>query len=110
MDGVPDWSVRMKTVGKRQRSACSRRDASRLRLALPMLVAAMLTIGGGVSAQSQPPAPTTAAPAIRDERALRLLKGMTDTLGQAKTLSFRARSLVPTAAPTGQWISLLGTS
>ena len=36
---------------------------------------------------------------------------MTDTLAQAKTLSFRARSLVPTAGPrNGQWISLLGTS
>jgi isoquinoline 1-oxidoreductase beta subunit len=47
---------------------------------------------------------------LKDERALKLLKSMSDTLAQAKTLSFRSRSLVPTAAPNGQWISLSATS
>jgi hypothetical protein len=73
-------------------------------LRVSMVAAAVLIAGGGVLAQDKPSDP------IKDERALKVLKGMTDTLAQAKTLSFRARSLVPTAGPNGQWISLLGTS
>jgi hypothetical protein len=73
-------------------------------LRVSMVAAAVLIVGGGVLAQDTPPAP------IKDERALKVLKAMTDTLAQAKTLSFRARSLVPTAGPNGQWISLFGTS
>jgi hypothetical protein len=81
---------------------------------LPKLTVAAAAIGlmvhGGVLAQDKSPSPTAAPATIRDERALRLLKGMTDTLARATTLSFSARSLVPTAGPNGQWISLLGTS
>ena len=73
-------------------------------LRVSMVAAAVLIAGGGVLAQDKPSDP------IKDERAIKVLKGMTDTLAQAKTLSFRARSLVPTAGPNGQWISLLGTS
>ena len=84
------------------------------RARLPTLIVAAAVIGliahGDVLAQDKPPSPTGAPATIKDERALKLLKGMTDTLAQAKTLSFSARSLVPTAGPNGQWISLLGTS
>jgi hypothetical protein len=80
------------------------------RLSRLIVAAAVLTVHGVVFAQGAPPSSTTAPATIKDERALKVLKGMTDALAQAKTLSFRARSLVPTAGPNGQWISLLGTS
>jgi hypothetical protein len=65
---------------------------------------------GGVAAQDKPVAPAATPGAAKDERALRLLTGMSDALAQASTLSFRARSLVPMAGPNGQWISLFATS
>jgi hypothetical protein len=101
--------------GERRRSVGSTRQTwlptqprrpGRPRLPRLIVAVALLAVHGGVSAQDKPPTPAT----IKDERALKLLTGMTDTLAQAKTLSFRARSLVPTAGPNGQWISLLGTS
>lgn len=45
-----------------------------------------------------------------DQRALDTLKLMCDTLGAAKTMSFRARSLVPIKGPSGIWVSLFGDS
>src|SRR5262245_22239984 len=51
-----------------------------------------------------------AAPVAKDDRALKLLKGMSDSLAQARTLSFRSRSLVPMAGPNGQWLSLITLS
>lgn len=66
--------------------------------------------GGGVMAQDKA-APTAApAQAIKDERALAVLKGMSDKLASAKTLAFSVRGLVPIAAPTGQLISLFAST
>ena len=79
-----------------------------LRSVCAALLVALAIIGarsGDVAAQDKPAA-TAAGPATKDERALKLLKSMSDTLAQAKTLSFRSRSLVPTAGPNGQWITL----
>ena len=50
-----------------------------------------------------------AAPAL-DQHALDTLKLMSDTLTQAKSLRFEARSLRPIKSPGGMWISLCGTS
>lgn len=47
---------------------------------------------------------------VIDQRALDLLKKMSDTLDQSKTLSFKARSIVPRKSPGGIWISLAGSS
>ena len=80
-----------------------------LRSVCAALLVALAIVGarsGDVAAQDKPLAAAAAPGTAKDERALKLLKGMSDTLAQAKTLSFRSRSLVPTAAPNGQWISL----
>jgi hypothetical protein len=45
-----------------------------------------------------------------DQRALDKLKLMSDTLSQAKSLHFEARSLGPIKSPNGTWISLYGSS
>ena len=47
---------------------------------------------------------------IKDERALKLLKAMSDKLAKANSLSFGVRGLVPIGAPTGQFINLLASS
>jgi hypothetical protein len=52
----------------------------------------------------------TAAAQIKDERALKLLKAMSDKLAKANSLSFGVRGLVPIGAPTGQFINLLASS
>lgn len=58
------------------------------------------------------PAVATAAPAkdFKDERALAALKAMSSTLANAKTMSFKVRGIVPTPAPTGQYVSLFASS
>jgi hypothetical protein len=56
------------------------------------------------------PAPASAPAEIKDERALKLLKAMSDTLANAKSFSFGVRGLVPTVAPTGQSINLFASS
>lgn len=68
-------------------------------------------IGSGI-ALAQDKAPPIAAPAqaVNDERALGLLKGMSDKLARAKTLGFSMRGLVPITAPTGQSINLLAST
>jgi hypothetical protein len=48
--------------------------------------------------------------AIKDERALNLLKAMSDKLAKANSLSFGVRGLVPIGAPTGQFINLFASS
>ena len=58
----------------------------------------------------KPEPPAAPAKEIKDERALKLLKGMSDTLTKAKSLSFKARGLVPFEAPTGQFVSLFASS
>jgi hypothetical protein len=47
---------------------------------------------------------------MTDRRALDLLKKMSDTISQAKTVRFQARSMVPVRTPGGVWINLYGTS
>jgi len=65
-------------------------------------------------AQAAPAAPAAvpAPPAkdFKDERALHLLKAMSDRLAGAKTLSFEVRGIVPTPSPTGQYLSLFADS
>ena len=57
-------------------------------------------------------APQAASPgkSVMDQRALDILKKMSDTLSQAKTIQFQARSMVPVRTPDGVWINLYGTS
>lgn len=47
---------------------------------------------------------------VMHQRALNLLKRMSDTLSQAKTVRFSARSIVPVKGPSGMWVSLYGVS
>ncbi|MDM0113703.1 DUF2092 domain-containing protein [Variovorax sp. J22R133] len=81
------------------------------RLGHALLAASVLLGAPGVSMAQDKPAPM-AAPAkdFKDNRALALLKGMSDTLAGAKTLNFKVRGIVPTPAPTGQFVSLYATS
>jgi hypothetical protein len=74
------------------------------------LLAASVLFGSAAVAQERPVAEAAPAGQIKDERALDLLKGMSDTLAKAQTLGFQVRSLVPFATPFGQQISLFGTS
>lgn len=76
------------------------------------LIAVSVLLGCGSAAVAQNKPEPAAAPAgeIKDERALSLLKGMSATLAGAKTVSFKARSMVPFASPTGQYISLFAMS
>ena len=55
-------------------------------------------------------APSSTAAASPDPRALSMLKLMSDTLSQAKSLRFQARSMAPIKSPNGMWVSLYGTS
>ena len=65
---------------------------------------------GVATAQEKPATPPASAQPIKDERALKLLKSMSDKLAGAKTLSFAVRGLVPTVAPTGQSINFFASS
>ncbi|MCX5679615.1 MAG: DUF2092 domain-containing protein [Candidatus Omnitrophica bacterium] len=65
---------------------------------LTMCMVVMLAASGYAWAQSM------------DKRALDELKLMSDTLSQAKTVSFQARSMVPIRTQDGIWINLYGTS
>ncbi len=73
-----------------------------------LLTATVFFGGGAATAQDKPAAPS--AREIKDERALDLLKGMSGNLAKAKSLSFKARGLVPFASPTGQYVSLFASS
>jgi hypothetical protein len=81
-------------------------------LGVGTLTASMLGAGGFALAQDKPAAAPPAAPAveIKDERALKLLKGMSDTLARAKTMGFTVRGIVPISSPTGQYLSMFGSS
>ena len=81
------------------------------RIGHALLSATVLLGAHGVALAQDKPAPV-AAPAkdIKDERALAMLRRMSDTLGGAKTLSFKVRGIVPTPAPTGQYVSLFASS
>lgn len=82
------------------------------RLAVSLLAAmALLGAGPTVLAQDNKPAQEVApAKDLKDERALALLRSMSDTLAGAKTLSFKVRGIVPTHSPTGQFVSLFASS
>lgn len=79
------------------------------------LIAALLVIflagaaGQGCAEQAAQPKDAAPAPVI-DQRALDMLKKMSDTLSQAKTIRFQARSMTPIKTPAGVWINLYGTS
>lgn len=77
-----------------------------------MLFAATVLLGGsGVAlANGKPVPPEVSVLAIKDQRALDLLQGMSDTLAGAQTLSFKVGGLVPLAVPTGQYINLITSS
>jgi len=59
----------------------------------------------GVLPQVSQPAATSL-----DPRALDALKLMSDTLAQAKSVRFDARSMAPIKSPQGIWVSLFGTA
>ena len=84
------------------------KDRAMLRILAGVLTASV-ALGSAAIAQEKP-APASAPAEIKDERALKLLKAMSDKLGNAKSLSFRVRGLVPAVAPTGQYISLFASS
>ena len=83
------------------------KDRAMLRILTGVFTA---SVALGSPAIAQKPAPASAPAEIKDERALKLLKAMSDKLGNAKSLSFRVRGLVPAVAPTGQYISLFASS
>lgn len=78
------------------------------RMVIPVVCVAILAMASA-EARSQGAPAKTATPAI-DQRALDMLKKMSDTISQAKTVSFQARSMVPIRTPDGTWINLYGTS
>ncbi len=72
-----------------------------------LLIFSIAMIGLEVSAEQAPqPDSKKSAQPIKDQRALNNLKRMSDTLSTAKTVSFRARNMVPLEGPGGVWISL----
>jgi hypothetical protein len=76
-----------------------------------VLAAGVLLHGSSVAlANDKPVVPAAPVQAIKDERALTLLKAMSDTLAKSQTLNFRTRGVVPLAAPTGQYINLITSS
>ncbi|MGO4393992.1 DUF2092 domain-containing protein [Variovorax sp. M-6] len=76
------------------------------------LLAASALLGSHRVALAQEASAPAAAPtkAFKDERALGLLKAMSDTLAGARTLGFKIRGIVPTPSPTGQYVSLFASS
>jgi hypothetical protein len=88
------------------------RKAAALRACLAMLVAVGLLGGAGVALAQEKPAAAPVAPAseIKDERALKRLQAMSDTLAGAKTLRFHYRGLLPVTGPTGQYVNLMASA
>ena len=89
------------------------RKAAALRACLAMLVAVGLLGGAGVAlAQEKPAADLLRIPLreIKDERALKRLQAMSDTLAGAKTLRFQYRGLLPVTGPTGQYVNLMASA
>jgi hypothetical protein len=80
------------------------------RVGVASVVTAALTLSGGAALAQDKPQPAAPAQGVKDERALKLLKAMSDTLAGSKTLAFNVRGLVPMAAPTGQYVSLFALS
>jgi len=65
--------------------------------------------GHGSAQQAAQTRDASPAPVV-DQRALDMLKKMSDTLSQAKTIRFQARSMTPIKTPVGAWVNLYGTS
>ena len=80
--------------------------------ALCLATLAAVAVSAWAQAAAAPkPAPQAQASAVSlDKRALDALKLMSDTIAQAKTIQFQARSMVPIKTPGGMWINLYGTS
>ena len=78
-----------------------------------LCIAGLLSAAAGAGAQEGvSPQAVSSQPggASLDQRALDMLKLMSDTLTQAKTLHFDTRSMMPVKSPNGIWVSLFGTS
>jgi hypothetical protein len=78
-----------------------------------VLLAVFAAVGCSTTSQQEGPLVLGQVPApkpIMDQRALDILKRMSDTLAQAKTRSFSVRSTAPMRGPNGMWVSLLGVS
>ena len=77
-------------------------------------VLAMLASVIGCSSQPAKPEtsakPDASAAVVKDDRALTILKGMSDAVAKAQSMTFRADSAVAIASPTGQWVHVFGTS
>ena len=84
------------------------KDRAMLRILAGVLTASVAFASPAIAQEK--PAPASAPAEIKDERALKLLKAMSDKLASAKSLSFSVRGLVPTVAPTGQYINLFASS
>ena len=83
----------------------------RRQLSHALLAGAALLASQHIAQAQETSAPTSApAKAFKDERALDLLKAMSDTVAGAKTLAFSVRGIVPTPSPTGQYVSLFAAS
>ena len=80
--------------------------------ALCLATLAAVAVSAWAQAAAAPkPAPQTQSSTVSlDKRALDALKLMSDTIAQAKTIQFQARSMVPVRTPGGMWINLYGTS
>lgn len=82
-----------------------------LGLGIALFAATSLLGAGGLALAEDKPVPSaTSAKEFKDERALKLLRSMSDTLAGAKALSFRIRGIVPVASPTGQYVSMFAST
>ena len=70
------------------------------------VLAATVLFNGAAVAQEKPAEVPATAPAqqFKDERALNLLKGMSDTLAKAQTLNFKAVSYTHLTLPTSDLV------
>lgn len=72
-----------------------------------LVTVSLAAIGIAASAEEAPQAGgEQAVQPIKDQRALDILKRMSDTLSKAKTVSFRAKSMIPIEGPQEMWMSL----
>jgi hypothetical protein len=79
-------------------------------LALPL---AARSQGDPVAGSTPPNEPKSSAPVvapIREQRALDLLKRMSETLAAAKAFTYRSRGAIELRAKTGQFVTLFGNS
>ncbi|MCX5677574.1 MAG: DUF2092 domain-containing protein [Candidatus Omnitrophica bacterium] len=92
---------------------------SRTRITVLLLLSSVVITGAsgwaqGAAGQEQVQAavknPPPAAVPMIDQRALDVLKNMSDTIIQAKTMGFQSRSMIPIKGPNGIWINLFGVS